>query len=119
MASDPPDTRALGLEDGDLLALVQGQVTAGQWAEADGSHSASVAEPPTANRGCHTDRDRCLLALRAFGDLDPEPLELVTLPTRWSSRRAHLAAANRPGDPLLLGDTSHATPPDSGVATTP
>src|SRR5579863_2078392 len=66
----------LALEDRDLLAFAQGQETAGQRGEADGSHAASLSEPPGADRGCHPDRDGGVLARETLRDLDPEPLSL-------------------------------------------
>ena len=56
LAGDLPHATAFGLEDGDLLTLGKRQVAAGQRSEADGSHPASLTEPPTTNGGCHPDR---------------------------------------------------------------
>src|SRR5271170_2552333 len=110
MAGNISHATAFSLKDGDLLTLGQGQVTAGQRGDTDGPHPASLTEPPGANRGCHPDRDRRVLARNAFGDLGPELLDLVPLPARWSSRRAHLAS-HRPCSPLLPAETHLATPP--------
>jgi hypothetical protein len=112
LAADLTDAPALRLQDGDLLALFEAHVTGGQWGQADGRHPASFSEPPSANRGCHAHRDRCVLTRLALRDLDPEPLSLVALPTRRPSGRVHLAS-HRPRRLLLLPNTHPETPPSS------
>jgi hypothetical protein len=58
LPSDLADSGTLGLQQRDLLALMERQVAPRQWREIEWRHTASVVEPPLADRLRRADSDR-------------------------------------------------------------
>ena len=92
-ACDLAHAVALGTEEGDLLALGEGEVPPGRGhrrgSEVGRGHAAGLSEPSGPDRRGHADATRGVLAGEPFGDRDPEPSPVLLTRDRRAPRRTH------------------------------
>ena len=92
-ACDLAHAVALGTEEGDLLALGEGEVPSGgghrRGSEVGRGHAAGLSEPSGPDRRGHADATRGVLAGQPHRDLDPEPPPVLLARDRGAPRRAH------------------------------
>ena len=118
--ADPPsdlaNPAALGLEDGDLLALGERQVAARQSGQTDRWHAATFTEPPGPHRLGHPTHHSGVLAGQSDRDRLPESLPMLTPRHRRPARRPHRRPCYRRSSPTPW--SSHPHPAARDVATT-
>src|ERR1019366_7192345 len=80
----------------DLLALRERQIPPRQRGLSDRWHSATLPQPPDADRPRHTRLDPGILAAQPTSNRRPKPLTMLPTPHRRTPRRTH----HRPPRPI-------------------
>ena len=89
LPGDRTNPNMLSVQDGDLLAFGEGQVTARQWHKRERLHPATLPEPARSDSRRQSCRHAGFLARQPAGNTFPETLLMLTTPPRRATRRPH------------------------------